>query len=200
MNTINQLGHSIGRMALIGTVATMIVAGLAGCGDTTTTTEPTATTGISGDLSTNATKTPEISSLGDPAQAITDTTNPTTSAQAPGAQVDAGANSGAGASTDSSGSTSSATINAVLKEWAIDLSQKEVAAGKVTFSVTNEGRMQHNFTVLDSNGTDIGHTSTFASSEGPQTLEVELKSGTYTVICSLPGHAARGQKAELVVK
>lgn len=60
--------------------------------------------------------------------------------------------------------------------------------------------MRHNLTVLDSNGTQIGQTSTFAQSEGPQTLAVDLQPGTYAIICSLTGHAQRGQKAELVVK
>jgi hypothetical protein len=59
--------------------------------------------------------------------------------------------------------------------------------------------MAHNLTVLDSSG-EIAATPSFMSSEGPQTLEVQLQPGTYTIICSLPGHAARGQKTELVVK
>ena len=59
--------------------------------------------------------------------------------------------------------------------------------------------MAHNFTVTDSSG-QIARTPTFAGSQGPQTLEVTLAPGTYTIICDLPGHAARGQKATLVVK
>jgi len=92
------------------------------------------------------------------------------------------------------------TVSAVLKEWALNLSVSQVAAGKVTFTVTNQGSMGHNLTVVDSAGSVIGATATFQPSQGAQTLEVTLAPGTYTVLCSLPGHAARGQQAQLVVK
>jgi uncharacterized cupredoxin-like copper-binding protein len=53
--------------------------------------------------------------------------------------------------------------------------------------------------VQNASGT-VGKTSTFAASEGAQTLEVDLTPGTYTIICDLPGHAQQGQKTTLVVK
>jgi uncharacterized cupredoxin-like copper-binding protein len=90
-------------------------------------------------------------------------------------------------------------VQATLREWAIDLSQAEVPAGKVTFTVTNSGRMAHNLTVT-LNGSDLGHTPTFSGAQGAQTLTVDLQPGTYTLICSLPGHAQQGQKVSLVVK
>jgi uncharacterized cupredoxin-like copper-binding protein len=98
-------------------------------------------------------------------------------------------------------SESATEIQATLIEWDLTLSQTEVPAGKVTFIVTNAGRMRHNLMIMDSAGTEmIGRTPDFTASQGPQTLEVELQPGTYTVLCALPGHAARGQQAELVVK
>jgi uncharacterized cupredoxin-like copper-binding protein len=104
------------------------------------------------------------------------------------------------ATTADTSSAGNGTITAVLKEWAIDLSTAEVSAGTVTFTVTNAGTMGHNLTVRDSSGSTVGATTTFTPSEGAQTLEVNLSPGTYTVICSLPGHASLGQKATLVVK
>jgi uncharacterized cupredoxin-like copper-binding protein len=98
-------------------------------------------------------------------------------------------------------SSSTAVVEATLIEWDLTLSQSEVSAGKVTFIVTNAGQMRHNLLITDSAGQVlIGRTPDFAASQGPQTLEVELQPGTYTVLCGLPGHAARGQQAELVVK
>jgi uncharacterized cupredoxin-like copper-binding protein len=116
--------------------------------------------------------------------------------------ADTGAAAPTAASADggSTGTTSGGTaVQATLREWAIDLSQAEVPAGKVTFTVTNKGMMPHNLTVT-LNGSDLGHTATFGSSAGTQTLSVDLQPGTYTLICSLPGHADRGQKVSLVVK
>jgi uncharacterized cupredoxin-like copper-binding protein len=89
-------------------------------------------------------------------------------------------------------------VQATLIEWSIKLSQSEVPAGKVVFTVTNQGTMMHNLTVEDDSGV-IGRTHNFGPSDGPQTLALDLTPGTYTVICSLPGHAQRGQRATLVV-
>jgi plastocyanin len=118
-------------------------------------------------------------------------THPATdSSAAPTATPAAGQGATAGATTE---------VQGTLREWAIDLSQQEVPAGKVIFTVTNQGGSAHNFTVQDSTGV-IGRTPNFSRSDGPQMLEVELAPGTYTIICSLPGHAARGQQTTLVVK
>jgi plastocyanin len=102
---------------------------------------------------------------------------------------------------DQGASNGSATqVQGTLREWAIDLSQQEVPAGKVIFTVTNTGQNTHNFAVEDSTGALIAKTPNFGSRDGAQTLELDLAPGTYTIICSLPGHAARGQRTQLVVK
>lgn len=103
-------------------------------------------------------------------------------------------------STTSDATGSSVTIDATLREWAVDLSQSEVAAGGVTINVTNAGSMAHNLTVKDSSGNNLGATTTFRGSDGVQTIKLELTAGTYTLYCSLPGHAQRGQSITLTVK
>lgn len=125
-----------------------------------------------------------------------------TSTPAPQPQPQAQATVAADTSTTDSTSSGGAStaVSATLREWAIDLSRSEVSAGKITFTVTNQGMMQHNLTVMDASGNRIGATPDFGSSAGPQTLEVDLQPGTYTLICSLPGHAQRGQQAQLIVK
>ena|SRR5687768_2743711 len=90
-------------------------------------------------------------------------------------------------------------VEGTLREWAIELSQKEVPAGTVRFVVTNEGQFTHNLAVTDSSG-ELAATPGFTAADGAQLVEIDLEPGTYTLICNLPGHAARGQKAELVVK
>jgi hypothetical protein len=103
-------------------------------------------------------------------------------------------NSGAGGTNDVT------EVQATLREWAIDLSLHEVPAGKVRFTVTNQGQFTHNLTIISPSGEEVAATRNFSASDGPQTLEVDLQAGTYTIICSLPGHAARGQRTELTVK
>jgi uncharacterized cupredoxin-like copper-binding protein len=185
--------------------------GLAACGGAAETPTPlatptvaaiaTATPGMAGMADT-----PETSAL--PAEQAT--AEPTAEATAE-ATATAGTSGDTGVGTDGSavetpaasadGSTAGQTtqVQAVLKEWAIDLSQAEVPAGKIQFTVTNEGQMRHNLAILGESG-QIARTPDFAPSDGAQTLEVELTPGTYTIICNLPGHAQRGQRTEIVVK
>ncbi len=99
--------------------------------------------------------------------------------------------------TTTGGDTKGAnSVNVVLKEWAIEPKQVGIPAGKVKFTVTNQGQYGHDLVIQ---GTD-GKTKVFKSSDGPQTIEVDLKPGTYTWICDLPQHADKGMKGELDVK
>ena len=71
-------------------------------------------------------------------------------------------------------------------------------AGKIRFIVTNRGTMMHNLTIEDQRV--IAKTSRFLPTQGSQTLEVDLKPGTYTRTCSIPGHAKKGQVTTLIVR
>jgi uncharacterized cupredoxin-like copper-binding protein len=90
-------------------------------------------------------------------------------------------------------------VQLTIKEWQITPSNVDVKAGKVRFIVTNAGTMSHNITIT-LNGDVVGATPTFAPSEGPKMFEVDLTAGTYNMMCSLPGHAARGQTGTITVK
>lgn len=83
----------------------------------------------------------------------------------------------------------------VLKEWAIDPSTLEVTAGKVKFTVTNDGQFVHNLSIEGK-----GKTPDFKKSDGAKTLEVELAPGTYKWLCDITGHAEQGMTGELTVK
>lgn len=68
--------------------------------------------------------------------------------------------------------------------------------GEVTFVVTNEGAIEHNFVVEDS---AKKAAATIPIIEPGQTLRViaTLRPGTYTIYCSLPGHREAGMVAAL---
>lgn len=106
------------------------------------------------------------------------------------------------AATDNTGSDSATAqeVKISLTEWAITPSNVEVNAGRVKFIVTNEGQFTHNVDFLIEGAGEAGKTKDFKSSENPQTLELDLKPGTYNMICSITGHADRGMKGTLVVK
>ncbi|MEO8287541.1 MAG: cupredoxin domain-containing protein [Chloroflexota bacterium] len=90
-------------------------------------------------------------------------------------------------------------IKVDLKEWAVTPNSVSVSAGKVRIMVSNSGDFGHNLTVLQ-NGTRLGGTPTFSKSEGTKIIELDLKPGTYQILCSLPGHADHGQRGTLTVK
>ncbi|HKP51736.1 MAG TPA: hypothetical protein VJ183_03695 [Chloroflexia bacterium] len=188
------LKEKVRYIALVSTLGIVAVMGLAACGDATSSNiQPTSAVGgptatiVALEVQPTATMSSEMPGMsGD-----TMTETPTTSVSNPEVTP----------TQPSTGQVAGSTteVAATLREWSIELSQAEVPAGTIRFTVTNESRMQHNLTILDGSG-EIAGTPDFSSRQGAQTLEVNLQPGTYTLICSLPGHAARGQRTTLVVK
>ncbi|HEX9990057.1 MAG TPA: cupredoxin domain-containing protein [Chloroflexia bacterium] len=92
-------------------------------------------------------------------------------------------------------------VNLALKEWAIEPKDPEVNAGKVKFTVTNEGEFPHDAVIiLQKDGKEIARTPVFGKAESPKTMEADLEAGTYTLICDVPGHAEKGMTGTLTVK
>jgi len=176
------------RIGLLGALAVGLMLTLAACGGTDNSGLPAVTATDTPAITVPATDTPATdmtSEAATPTQAAmqSDVTVTPTPASATG---------------QSSGTVTE--VKGELMEWGINLSQKEVPAGKVRFTVTNSGMMAHNFTVLDSSGSPLAGTPNFRGADGAQTFDVDLQPGTYTIICTLPGHAARGQMTQIVVK
>lgn len=71
-------------------------------------------------------------------------------------------------------------------------------AGKDTIEFTNESPVPHDVKIEDSSGKEVGGTEIVQ--EGTETAEVDLKPGTYTYFCSIPGHRQAGMEGTLVVK
>ena len=70
--------------------------------------------------------------------------------------------------------------------------------GKVTIEFTNMAPLQHNVTVASSAGSTLGATPTFSG--GTKSLTLNLKAGTYTFFCSVPGHRQAGMQGTLTVQ
>jgi uncharacterized cupredoxin-like copper-binding protein len=85
-----------------------------------------------------------------------------------------------------------ATVTVTAKDISFSLSTKTVAAGSVTFKVTNKGKLQHDFKIA-------GKKTPLLSGGKSATLTVTLKKGSYPYSCTVPGHAAAGMKGTLKV-
>ncbi len=86
-------------------------------------------------------------------------------------------------------------INVVEKDFAIAMDKTTIKAGSITFNVKNSGPSPHNIEIKELNkateNIDPGKTAT---------LTADLKPGTYTVICNIPGHEQLGMHMTLTVQ
>jgi uncharacterized cupredoxin-like copper-binding protein len=100
-----------------------------------------------------------------------------------------------------------------LKEFSITPTASQVAAGKVTFNVKNDGTVTHEFVVLktdkpagsllkgdraDETG-NVGETGDLAAGAS-KSITLTLPAGHYALICNLPGHYKAGQHTDFTVK
>lgn len=86
-------------------------------------------------------------------------------------------------------------------EGQLAFEEKEVTAakpGKVTIDFTNQASLPHDVAIEDSAGKTIAQTEII--SEGSDSTTAELKPGTYTFYCTVPGHRQAGMEGKLVVK
>jgi uncharacterized cupredoxin-like copper-binding protein len=80
-------------------------------------------------------------------------------------------------------------------------SHNPVAAGAVHFNVYNFGEDPHTFAVLDASQHQLALVNVPANqSDTAVPVSVDLPPGTYTLECTLSGHAALGMRATLTVK
>jgi uncharacterized cupredoxin-like copper-binding protein len=70
-------------------------------------------------------------------------------------------------------------------------------AGKVTIDMDNPSSVPHAIAV-EGNGVDKDGKT--VNKGGVSTISVDLKAGTYTFYCPVPGHEAAGMKGTLTVK
>jgi len=119
---------------------------------------------------------------------------------APASTSTASAASSTPASTSGGAAASGSLAEAADPSGALKFTKTSLSAkaGKVTISFANRAPLAHNLTIQQgSNGQIVGGTPTFSG--GSRTLTVNLKPGTYTFFCSVPGHRAGGMQGTLTV-
>ena len=71
-------------------------------------------------------------------------------------------------------------------------------AGDDTIDFTNPSSTPHNVAIEDSSGKKVAETETIT--EGSTSATADLKPGTYTYFCSIPGHREAGMEGTITVK
>ena len=130
------------------------------------------------------------------------------SSSAAGASTSSATSSAAGTGTSSATSSSAAAAGGASSNLAIaanpsgslsyDKKSLSAKAGKVTITMTNMSSLGHNITIQKgTNGAVLGATPTFQG--GTKSVSLNLKAGTYTFYCSVPGHRQGGMVGTLTV-
>jgi mono/diheme cytochrome c family protein len=80
---------------------------------------------------------------------------------------------------------------------AFTFSKANAQAGPLELVMPNESPIQHDISVKDGGVNERGNV---VGTGGTSTVKADLKPGTYTFYCSVPGHEAGGMKGTLTVK
>lgn len=92
------------------------------------------------------------------------------------------------------GTAGGPAVTVTEKEWQIEFAPATLKAGPMKLVVKNEGSIEHNF-VIEGANVEMDAIQAGQSKE----LTVDLKPGTYTVVCNIPGHLEAGMKTTITV-
>jgi uncharacterized cupredoxin-like copper-binding protein len=120
--------------------------------------------------------------------------------------------------TTTTGAAGGSVVTAGEKEFEISLDPTEVAAGDVTFEITNNGTTVHEFVVV---ATDLAPDALPTADDGTvdeegagiepvdevediavgatENLDVPLEAGNYVAFCNLPAHYSQGMHTGFTV-
>lgn len=103
-------------------------------------------------------------------------------------------------SKSSSGGGASTTLDVEASETALAFNTTNLTAkaGKVTIDFKNPSAIPHNVVIEEETGKELAGFEPIA--EGEESETAELKPGTYTFFCSVPGHREAGMEGTLTVE
>lgn len=130
------------------------------------------------------------------------------SSSGPSASTPAASTASSSSASSSSGASGSGTSGGGGKTIAVAAdpsgqlkytkTQLQASAGKDTISFNNPASLPHDVVIADSSNKVVARTKTITKSSA--TATADLKAGTYTFYCSVPGHRQAGMQGTLTVK
>ena len=104
-----------------------------------------------------------------------------------------------GGAGDLTPAPSASTISIEAGEFAFTPGTFTAEVGEeLTFEITNNGTLEHNFVVLDPSGNELTRTN-IAVGATASVKVMPLEAGTFTILCDIPGHQEAGMEAILTV-
>lgn len=121
------------------------------------------------------------------------------------AATGAAATTTAAAGTATSGGSAAGTSTLAVKageqgdSFFFDPKDVTAKAGKISLSFSNSGQRKHTYVVRDSTGKELFKSNEVDSGSNQSAEFTIAQAGQYEVLCTLPGHANRGQRGTLTV-
>ncbi len=91
------------------------------------------------------------------------------------------------------------TIAVTAREFEFEPGTLTAPAGEVTFEVTNDGAIEHNFVIEDAQRRALASIAVI-SPGASEPLTTTLAPGSYTFVCTLPGHREAGMVGTLTAR
>jgi plastocyanin len=105
--------------------------------------------------------------------------------------------SGQGGTEGATGPGGTLQLAADPTQIAFDKTSLSSKPGKVTIDFENPAALEHDV-AIEQNGKEIAVSETIT--EGTTSVSADLAAGTYTFLCTVPGHAEAGMEGTLTVK
>lgn len=83
-------------------------------------------------------------------------------------------------------------------EFAYNAKEATAKSGNVSFVIENPGPKPHTIAVEDKSGKVLGRTKT--AIRGREFVIINMKPGTYTYFCAVPGHREAGMEGTVTVE
>jgi plastocyanin len=96
------------------------------------------------------------------------------------------------------GAATALQLEASETALAYDTTELSAEAGEVTIEFKNPSAIPHNVVIEEEGGKELASFEPLA--EGEESETANLKPGTYTFFCSVPGHRQAGMEGTLTVK
>jgi plastocyanin len=90
----------------------------------------------------------------------------------------------------------STTVNVLAKDMKFSLDPSQATAGTITFVVTNDDPMPHDF-AIEVNG--VERKTAMIDAGKTESLTVEIEPGTYKYRCTVTGHSLVGMRGTFTV-
>lgn len=142
----------------------------------------------------------EIEAAEGEASSGTETGSPESDAgETAGEEVKGGEGTPSGGKSGKAAEAASQTLKLAADPSALafDTTSLDAKAGEVTIDLDNPAPLEHNVAIEEGENV-LGESETI--SEGETSVSADLEPGTYTFLCTVPGHAEAGMEGTLTVK